>query len=254
MSAPHETSRPVVGDAQMARVLALVERTRARFDWRANPYFAALADGRFDRDDFVETQVQFFWAVTFFSRPMALLVGKIPRAGQRVEVLRNVWEEHGEGNPGLTHSATFRELLARLGGLDDDAIEARVLWPEVRAFNTALVGACLLDEWMVGAATLGMIERLFTEMSGALGRGIVANDWLPPERMIHYDLHEVLDVRHANDFFATVASGLGGGTDEYYVEQGLMQGASVFLGMYEGLWRNRDRRWMRAERVPHVRG
>lgn len=234
-------------------VVALVERTRERFDWRANPYFEALATGRFGREDFLETQVQFFWAVTFFSRPMALLAAKIPGAAQRVEVLRNVWEEHGEGNTGLTHSATFRELLSRLGGLDDDAIEARVLWPEVRTFNSALVGACLLDEWMVGAATLGMIERLFQEMSAAIGRTIVREGWLSEDRLVHYDLHERLDVRHAHDFFTTIASGLGRDGDAYYVEQGLMQGASAFLTFYEGLWRGRDRRWMRTQLHPHVR-
>lgn len=235
------------------RVLTLVDRVRERFDWRTNPYFTALAERRFDQADFVETQLQFYWAVTFFARPMALLVAKIPRPHQRVEVLRNVWEEHGEGNPRLTHTATFAELLSRLGGLDDDAIDARVLWPEVRAFNTTLVGACLLDEWIVGAATLGMIERMFTEMSAALGRGIVDNGWLSADRMIHYDLHEALDVRHADDFFTAIASGLGPDTDDYHVEQGLMMGASVFLGLYEGLWRGRQRRWMRDHCAPHLR-
>lgn len=242
-----------VPDERLARVLDLVERTSRRFGWRENPYFLALARGELDRADFVETQVQFYQAVTFFSRPMALLVGKIPRAAQRVDVLRNVWEEHGEGEPDLMHGATFRELLLRLDGLDEDAIEARVLWPEVRAFNTALVGACLLDEWIVGAATLGMIERMFQEMSAAIGQAVVRNGWLPADRLLHYDLHERLDVRHAHDFFVAIASGLGGAADDYYVEQGLMQGATVFLGLYEGLWRNRARRWTRADRAPHVR-
>jgi hypothetical protein len=34
-----------------------------------------LADGSFDREDFVETQIQFFFAVVFFSRPMMALAG-----------------------------------------------------------------------------------------------------------------------------------------------------------------------------------
>lgn len=251
MSEVYELSLPNVPDAHMARVLALVQKTHERFDWTQNPYFEGLPG--MTREDFVETQVQFFWAVTFFSRPMALLVGKIPRTGQRVEVLRNVWEEHGEGNPRLSHSSTFRELLARLGGLDETAIEARVLWPEVRAFNSALVGACLVDEWIVGATTLGMIEHMFQAMSAALGRAIVENGWLRERELVHYNVHEALDVRHANDFFAAVASGLGPGTDDYYVEQGLMQGASVFLGLYRGLYEARGRRWMRRTRTPHAR-
>lgn len=140
-----------------------------------------------------------------------------------------------------------------MSGLDDAAIEARVLWPEVRAFNSALVGACLIDEWIVGATTLGMIEHMFQAMSAAIGRGIVANGWLTRDRLVHYNVHEALDARHANDFFAAVASGLGPGTDDYYVEQGLMQGARVFLDLYTGLYNARSRRWLRKVRAPHVR-
>lgn len=240
-------------DPPLARVLALAEQTARRYEWRENPYFVALDRGELDRADFVETQVQFYQAVTFFSRPMALLVGKIPRAAWRVDVLRNVWEEHGEGEAGHMHGATFRELLRRLDGLDEDAIEARVLWPEVRAFNTTLMGACLVDEWIVGAATLGMIERMFQEMSAAIGQAIVEHGWLPADRLLHYDLHERLDVRHARDFFVAIASGLGDARDDYHVEQGLLQGAAVFSALYEGLWRHRARRWTRTDRAPHVR-
>lgn len=85
MSEVYEMSTPHMSDAHLARVLALVQKTDERFDWRGNPFFQGL--GAMAREDFIETQIQFFWAVTFFSRPMALLVGKIPRTGQRVEVL-----------------------------------------------------------------------------------------------------------------------------------------------------------------------
>lgn len=230
-----------------------VDRVLSQWDWRQQPYFMALSDGSFERADFIETQVQFLWAVTFFSRPMAFLAGKIPHATQRVAVLHNVWEEHGEGNVSFSHSATFRELLARLDGLDEAAINARVLWPEVRSFNAALVGTCLLDEWRVGAATLGIIERMFQEISGHIGRSILAHGWLSPAQLIHYNVHETLDVRHADDFFTLLGANLRDPADLYYIEQGLMQGASAFLSLYAGLWQGRTRRWLRADPFPHLR-
>ena len=82
---------------------------------------------------------------------------------------------------------------------------------------------------------------------------IVRNGWLPEDRLLHYDLHERLDVRHAHDFFAAVGTDLGP-DDAYYVEQGLLQGAAVFLGLYDALWRNRSRRWFHDGRLPHLRG
>jgi pyrroloquinoline-quinone synthase len=220
--------------------------------YRSNPYFAALRDGSFAREDFVETQIQFYFAVLFFSRPMAALAAKIPTAELRVEVLRNVWEEHGEGDPSRVHGRTFVTFLDRLARVSEDDIERRALWPEVRLFNTTLVGACVLDDYLIGAALLGVIERMFCDISCWIGRAVVARGWLPADRMIHYDLHEQIDLRHSQDFFDILEQAWQRSEmNRYQVEQGLRLGATAFNGLYEGLFRNRARRLMRSVSGPH---
>ncbi|MEM9380106.1 MAG: iron-containing redox enzyme family protein [Planctomycetota bacterium] len=241
--------------AEAATLDAAVERVLAEADHARNPYFVALRDGSFTFDDFVETQIQFYFVVQFFSRPMATVAAKIPSAELRLEVLRNVWEEHGEGDLSRAHGATFREFLRRLAGLRSEELEARALWPEARLFDTALAGASALDEWIVGVAMLGMIERMFVDISGRIGRGVVERGWLAEDRMIHYDLHEALDVKHSQDFFDV----LRGTWDEdpaarYYVEQGLRLGATAFDTLYRGLYRARGRRaWAPDRTGPHAR-
>lgn len=222
----------------------VIERVLAEVPWRANPYFMGLREQRFRKADFIETQVQFYFAVIFFARPMAALAAKIPTAELRVEVLRNVWEEHGQGELKLTHGSTFRELLKRLGGLEEDDINERALWPEVRVFNTALAGCCVLDDHLISCGAMGIIERMFSEISAWIGKGIVDNGWLTADQMVHYDVHEKLDVKHSDDFFKVLeASWNSGGVEErYYIEQGLRMGAVLFDGLYEGLWRSRQRR------------
>ncbi len=223
----------------------LVERILAETDYPKNPFLVALADGSFDRDDFVETQIQFYNAVIFFSRPMAAVAAKIPSARQRREILRNVWEEHGEGSDHDAHGETFLALLERLG-VSEEELGRRPLWPEVRLFNTALTGACVMDEFLVGTGVLGMIERMFSDISGRIGRAIVAQGWLPADRIIHYDLHEELDIKHADDFFEVLRPFWRDGTDEdrYVIEQGLRLGAVTFDTLYEHLYRARTRRWV----------
>ena len=82
----------------MKTINDMVEAVLARVPYRENPYFTALHDGSFEREDFIETQIQFYMAVIFFSRPMAAVAARIPSAERRVEVVRNIWEEHGEGH------------------------------------------------------------------------------------------------------------------------------------------------------------
>lgn len=221
---------------------------------RQNPYFVGL-EREMTREDFIETQIQFFYAVVFFSRPMAALAAKIPSPELRLEVLRNVWEEHGEGQLSHGHGQTFIEFLRRLQGGTREEVLMRVqrhaLWPEVRIFNTALSGVTVLDDFIIGVAVMGMIERMFSEISSWIGQGVLARGWLSEDQMIHYKLHAKLDVKHAQDFFRVVADSYAKSDENrYLIEQGLRMGATLFDGLYAGLWKSRSRRWLLPQAFP----
>ena len=99
-----------------------------------------------------------------------------PSPSLRLEVMRNVWEEHGEGDEAKVHGQTFLELLLRLGEVSPAALNTRPLWPEVRAFNTTLTGCSMADDWEVATACFGTIERMFVDISQWLGQAIVERD------------------------------------------------------------------------------
>jgi len=217
----------------------LVQQICDAIQVETNPYFEALREGRFDREDFLRTQAQFFFAVRDFSRPMSVLAARIPTNRQRVEILRNVWEEHGEGSLSHSHRQTFIVLLARLG-MDLGVLEDTKMWPEVDQFNSALSGICVLADYRVGASMLGIIEHMFADISGWVGQGIIDNGWLDHRRMIHYRLHQALDQRHSRDFFDVVEPDLKTHGEE--IERGLRLGASCFDTLYRGLYHARARR------------
>ena len=214
--------------------------------YHGNPYFQALRDGSFSKEDFVETQIQFYFAVDFFNRPITMLAAKIPVRELRIKVLRNAWEEHGDGNLEQAHGLIFLEFLDRLAAVTWKDIDRRALWPEIRAFNTVLAGACTLDDYLIGTGMLCIIERMFLDISGWIGRGILERGWLAPERMIHYDAHEQIDVRHAQELFEVLEPAWQElPENRYYIEQGLRLGATVFDQLYRGLYQKRTRRIFR---------
>lgn len=233
----------------------LIQKILSYIDYPNNSYFKALKEKSFEKEDFLETQLQFYFAVVFFSRPMAAAAAKIPEPKQRLEVVRNVWEEHGEGDLSDIHGHTFTELLFRLGVKDMEEIEKRTLWPATRQFNTTLAGATVIDEYLVGVGTMGIIEHMFSEISGWLGQGIIHNGWLSEENLIHYNLHEELDIKHAKDFFDVVEPTWQNGTEDerYIIEQGIWLGAFAFNQLYENLYHGRKQRLFRKARCPHAR-
>jgi pyrroloquinoline-quinone synthase len=228
-----------------------VRAVKARYSVDENPYLRALRERAFEREDFVETQVQFLFAVVFFGRPMAALAGRIARPEQRLSLLANIDDEHGHGNIRMSHERTFLALLSRLG-VAPDAVERRPLWPEVRAFNTVLAGASAMDDVYTAVAAFGVIEDMFAGISARIGRAIVDNGWLAEGEVVHYAVHEKLDEQHAEGFYQLLRGPFAAHPRHaYQVRQGLELGAYVFTRMYEDLFRARARRGERVVRGPH---
>jgi len=228
-----------------------LQKLKARVAPFESPYLRALGDGSFEREDFVETQIQFLHAVVYFSRPMAVLAARLPRADQRLSLLENVRDEHGGGDLSGSHERTFLTLLERLG-VSLAEIDRRAQWPEVRAFNSTLLGVCAHDDVPTALAMLGIIEDLFSGISARIGRAIVERGWLRAEELTHYPTHEMLDLSHAEGFYRCVEPLVS--TDlraAYQVEQGLELGAYIFLRLYEDLFRARKRRVLRELSGPH---
>src|SRR2546430_15745426 len=78
------------------RVTACAQRTLQSTGIYQNAYFRTLQDRTMSLEGFRASQEQFFFAVTFFPRPMAALVGRIPNPRARLDILHNLVEERSE--------------------------------------------------------------------------------------------------------------------------------------------------------------
>lgn len=208
-----------------------VRQILADHDFRANSFFLDLESGEMSFEEFLRTQEQFYHAVVHFASPLALVAAALPDYESRVKIIRNLWEEHGEGNMSLTHGATFTELLRRLTGKSVVTIPAA--GSEVLRFNTTLDSVCKNESYFKSVAAIGMIEYMFADISSFIGSAIINRGWLPQERIIHYALHEELDCVHAEDFFSILRPHYE--TNKAQIDEGLRLGATTFLELYSGL-------------------
>ena len=161
---------------------------------------SGLADGSMTINAFRRSQEQFFFAVTFFPRPMAGLLARVEDPRARLDLLRNLVEEHGNFAVQAFHHTTFQQFLRSLE-VDTQRLESLAPCPAVRAFNSTLTAACVLDQLEVGVGCMGIIEHAFAGISALIGQAVVEREWVPRERLVHYALHQELDVRHAEEFF-----------------------------------------------------
>jgi pyrroloquinoline-quinone synthase len=226
-------SAPAVNRAP--RVTAHADAVLRKTDFPRNPYLVALRNGSMSAECFRRSQEQFFFAVTFFPRPMAALVGRIPDPKARLDILHNLVEEHGEFQEELFHHTTFQKFLSLIDSEPGER-ERRPIWPCLRAFNSVLTSACVLDELEVGVGCMGVIEHAFAGISAAIGRAVVARGWVKEGELIHYALHEKIDERHAEEFFAVVEPKWDDPTRRHFIIQGLELGAYVFDRLFRDMF------------------
>jgi pyrroloquinoline-quinone synthase len=217
------------------RVTACADAVLKRSDILRNPYFVALTDDSMTLERFRLTQEQFFFAVTFFPRPMAALVGRIPDPRQRIDILHNLVEEHGEFKEQFFHHTTFQQFLRSLGS-QPEKLGCLSVWPALRAFNSVLTASCVLDELEVGVACMGIIEYAFASISAVIGKAVVQRGWVAANRLVHYKLHAEIDERHAEEFFAVIEPAWDDERRRYYIEQGLELGAYIFDRLYRDMY------------------
>lgn len=219
----------------LAPISSLAKEHYDRSQFMRNPYFIALADGSMELAEFRASQAQFYHAVRYFARPMSLLIGRIPNPAQRLAILHNIVEEHGEFEPNHFHEATFRRFLQSVG-----TTPSPISGAPVDAFNLLLAGVCGQDAIPKAVCCIGIIEYAFAEVSALIGRVVVERGCVAQNELVHYSLHAEIDLRHAAELFEVVEMEPDFDPDE--VRAGLQLGLYAFDRLYRDLSEDRGGR------------
>ena len=156
----------------------------------------------------------------------------MPSPMQRLKLLHNVVEEHGEFDVAAFHVTSFSQFLDSIG------VESPAGTPPgaiVDGFNQALIGVCASESVALGACCLGVIEYAFAGASAAIGRAVVDRGWIASEEDLrHYKLHAEIDRRHAAELFE-IAEPLRDAAAELEAMRGVRLGAYLFDRLYRDL-------------------
>ena len=77
-------------------------------------YFSRLLDGSMSFELFKSSQANFYSAVCYFSRPMFLLCSRMENYADRLIILENIMDEHGNGDIKDSHGDTYKNYLLNL--------------------------------------------------------------------------------------------------------------------------------------------
>lgn len=158
-----------------------------------------------NKDDFLNTQCYFRYAVENFGAVLAGVLSKMPSlTDERMNIAENVAEEHGHNNIKSTHKETF---LIFLKSMNDKNIELnRNSHPYIDSFNQSVLNFVSTHSYYEGAAIVGMIELLYVNISSLIAKTVHSNEWDLLCKQTHYDVHAILDIEHSRELFSVSES------------------------------------------------
>ena len=111
----------------------------------------------------------------------------------KLEIARNYWDEMGRGNPKGMHGPMLELLAERLG------LEARpedTVWESLALANVMSALAANRRYAFQSIGALGIIEQTAPSRATLVAQGLKRLG-VPPEDRHYFDLHAILDVKHA---------------------------------------------------------
>lgn len=153
-------------------------------------------------NNFLKSQECFISAVDNWSRVFGLLLYYLPTDHHRSIIIKNLYDEHGEGDINKSHVNTFKLLLLSLNYNEEILLYNETLpsYKYIKIFNEKLKDVINTKNWIYSVAMLGMIEYTYITVSKNIHNYLC--NYLTADDINHYSLHEILDVSHSTELFS----------------------------------------------------
>jgi hypothetical protein len=193
-------------------------------DWTNNSFHQFVKNA--DKKEFLESQIPFFYAVQAFPRMLCKLAYNIEDSKERLLVVNNIFEEHGEGQDVKFHTETYKTYLRSLGWIEGLTHNPWVdQWVD-KVLNSSLSASEL-------AAYLSGVEYVYAlicqDVSAYLNTLELACE------QTHYAKHSVLDWEHGYELLE-VALSLHQQDNFDAIKKAFNDAQKDFLNMYAHLF------------------
>ena len=197
-------------------------------------YFSKLTDGFMSLEVFKKSQANFYSAVCYFSRPMFLLCSRIDNYEERLIILENIFDEHGNGKIQDSHGNTYKKYLLTLGVSEND-INKTFNHSAVSNFYSIMNKTIRNDNIETAISMFGIMEDRYTEISATIASALINNKWLKETQLDHYKTHKKLDIYHAELFYKLIRHKWANKISQKNIIKGLNLGNKLVLELFNNL-------------------
>lgn len=201
----------------------------------ANPvekqsFLVCLSENRLDEQKLIDVALEIGAVVAAFPRFLAALIAQLPDWRLRMELVENLFEEHGRMDPRRVHEQTYWQFAEQLGATKE---QIQNYQPKMAAtlYIRAMLDLCGRQSVAEAIAALGMVEEIVARASLLVTR---FNQLRAAENESHFSVHEVLDLEHADELYALAQHYYDKGEKDA-VTRGLRLGQYYHFELYRNL-------------------
>jgi len=197
-------------------------------------YFKSLANGTMSFDVFKKSQTNFYNAVCYFSRPLFVLCSRMESYSERLNILENIFDEHGNGDIDKAHGKTYKQYLINLG-VKKQKIKKNEFHISVKNFFSKVDNVVKNDDPQKAIAMYGIIEDRYTIISSIIAKTLLKKKWLNESELVHYLVHEEIDMYHSKLFYDLIEKKWLEHSSNIQIKKGLNLGNELVLKLFNEL-------------------
>ncbi|HHT9119726.1 MAG TPA: TenA family transcriptional regulator [Candidatus Hypogeohydataceae bacterium YC41] len=202
-----------------------------------HPFLRNFRNGKLTLDRMRIFARQYYLYSRWFSMYVSAVIAKMPDEKPRAYLIKNLYQEYGEGDLQQTHPAIFRRFLRALR-LDSPEIERIEPLPETRLFIHEYLFVCREGHFLEALGALGPgTESIVPYIYHSFYEGLRKEPSLHEEDIEFFTLHMQMDVEHSANIKEALLEYAVNRENQALIRQGAME----ILGARTVFWNGLER-------------
>lgn len=166
--------------------------------------FKGLLENSFSPAEIESIGLEIYQVVLVFPRFLSAMITRIDDYKLRMDLVENLFEEHGRMKVDKVHSETYVTFLNKLGIENAKIHKSRPGLPSI-VYTRGVLQLCLQENILEGLAALAIIEEIVARVSISTGKFARNYGNRDKGHVDHFSDHEVLDLAHSREIYQLVA-------------------------------------------------
>jgi hypothetical protein len=203
-----------------------------------NPYFQNLRNNFEYLPIFIQQQKSFSLAVDHWSKILGKLIYKVPTYKERFVIIRNLYDEHGNGDLNNSHVCTIKRFICSLENITTKHSLLNYDSNVQKILNNSLDEILETKSWIFVVSVLGIVEYTFITVSKLINEYV--SNFIEQNKIEHYSLHEILDIEHATELLSLVLPYINDDEKNNDIYEGIKFGYDIMDNLYLSFLSNND--------------